>query len=310
MSPLLNRVLPLGLLLGCETTPPQPAAHACYDLDDGDFVDLSPPERVVGVGLSYAEHIKETGGAHTPGAPPPMFDKVWSPTAPRVTPPTLDAHLAAAEALEPGLPALLRERGVELQPLLDYEVELGIVLLEDVSAERLADPGDVPQLGFFVANDLSDRALAILGDGQADPYAYWGVSKSFPGFLPAASRAWVPSRPVRDGLPCLQLQTRVNGELRQDGATSDLIFTTTELLSHAAGAGGLRAGTWILTGTPSGVAIQTPPWKIKAAELLRLDRFRKLAIKQRAAADFLQPGDVVEVRAGGLGAVQTEIGGR
>lgn len=317
MSSLLNRSLLLvgGVVVGgtvwglvaAAAPQPQPAVHACYDMASGTSIALSPPKHVVGVGLSYAQHIAETGSPYTPDQPPPLFDKRWTPTTSTTALPTRDEQLAAAAPLEASLGASLEEQGIALQPLLDYEVELGIVVLEDISPAQLADPDYIPQLGFFVANDVSERSLAILGDGQRDPIAYWGVSKSFPGFLPTGTHAWVPTTPVRDGLPCVQLKTTVNGELRQDGSTRDLIYNTTALLEYAATQATLTAGTWVLTGTPSGVAIQTPGWKVRLSNMLGMDRFDKLSIKQGEAADFLQPGDVVVVQADGLGSVRSEI---
>lgn len=80
-----------------------------------------------------------------------------------------------------------------------------------------------------------------------------------------------------------RLTTRVNGELVQDGTTSDLIFTIPALIAHLARATTLNPGDLIITGTPSGVgAGQTPP-------------------------RFLKVGDVVEVEVEGLGPVTTPI---
>ena len=222
--------------------------------------------------------------------------------------PSPGALIAAADALEPGLADQLRARHPDLDPLLDYEVELGLVTLAEVDGKRLGDPQYAPPLGFFVANDLSARALALLGEREAT-YRFWGASKSFAGFSPAMSRAWIPRAHRRDGLPRVRLETRVNGELRQQQWAHDMVYTTSEFLRFIQDFAGepVRAGTWILTGTPGGVAIRTPRWKIRLASLLGVGRFRKLSIKLRERAKFLQPGDEVICSGSGLGSITTEI---
>lgn len=287
---------------------PSPAAHVRLSLDEGRFEPLEAPPRVIGLGLSYAAHLAETSSLTTRPAHPPVFDKAWSPTTERVQVPDAASWRAKAEAMQPGLPAELDARGLRAAPLLDYEAELGLVLLEDLDAARLAEDRP-PALGFFVANDLSDRALAVLGHGQADPYAWWGRSKGHPGFAPAAAQAWVPSAPVRDGVPDVTLRTTVNGEERQREDCGALLYTTTELLQAALAFAGepLPAGTWILTGTPGGVAVGSPTWMLRAADLLGLDRFQRFKAVQRRAAGFLQPGDEVVVEAEGLGRVAVRL---
>jgi len=71
----------------------------------------------------------------------------------------------------------------------------------------------------------------------------------------------------------------------------------------------LTRGTMILTGTPSGVAIQTPRWLVRASALAGVSRMKKLSIKlgQESSA-FLSPGDEVTVDAAQLGRVSVRIG--
>ncbi|MEO0323152.1 MAG: fumarylacetoacetate hydrolase family protein [Myxococcota bacterium] len=303
----------LGLFLSWPlSTPPVPAALHCHALSDGAYVALEAPAQVFGVGLSYAGHIEETAASFDAGASAPVFRKRAEATRPgaAVALPSPAALLARAEVLEPGLAAAVEADHPELDPLLDYEVELGIVLLEDVDPEDLRDPGFAPRLGFFVANDLSARALALLGEGRDDRETFWGVSKSFPGFLPLPTRAFVPREAHPSGVPCVVLETRVNGELRQRQSTRDLIYTPKAMLGFVRVAfpeARLSAGTVVLTGTPGGVAISTPRWKVRLAQLLELDRFTKLRLKLRERDAFLRPGDVVTVSGEGLGAVEVTV---
>jgi 2-keto-4-pentenoate hydratase/2-oxohepta-3-ene-1,7-dioic acid hydratase in catechol pathway len=267
---------------------------------DGSWIDLPPPRDVFGAGVTYRGHANETGGAIEPGAPPPVFRKAiaaWLPSGDAVATPSSDAMLAALDAIEPGLAGEMRGRMPWLPALLDYEVELGIVVLAPASRSDLA-VGKLPRLGWFLANDLTARACQILGEGQADPLRYWSVAKSFAGFLPVTPRAWVPDA-VEDRPPQIQLRTRVNGAARQDGAAADLAYKPSQLLAAAAAIAGrdLDTGDVVLTGTPPGVALRVPRWKRKLAELM-LDRFGKLdaAIDMYVGgAGFLRPGDTVEI---------------
>lgn len=292
---------------------PTPASFTCYDLGQGAYVPIAPPPWAFGVGLAYATHIEETASSFDPEGTPPVFEKhpsaaVRSETAVRL--PTANDVAVMVDALESGLGDTVREDYPDLDPLLDYEVEMGLVLLDDIDPESLGDPAFAPRLGFFVANDLSARSVQLLGEGQDDRYAFWGVAKSFPGFMPIADRAWVPERAVPNGIPCVELETRVNGELRQRQSTEDLVYTPREMLRfvHAAFPEvPLTKGTIVLTGTPGGVAMTTPRWLVRLANLLGLSRFRKLSTKLRNPEPFLQPGDRVTVRAQGLGKVHVTI---
>lgn len=117
---------------------PVPAAFHHYDLTHGSFVALDPPPEIFAVGLSYAKHIEETASEFDPAAVPPIFHKhprAWVGSAVGVTMPDTDALCAAAEELEPGLGKTLRQKYPELPALLDYEGELGLVLLEDIDTD-------------------------------------------------------------------------------------------------------------------------------------------------------------------------------
>ncbi len=301
----LNRRLSVG---------PTPADFHCYDVADGAYVPLDVPPRAFGIGLSYAAHIEETASEFDPDASPPVFEKRTSATirsGGEVRSPTADELIAAADAFEPGLGELLRADFPDLSALLDYEVELGFVLLEGIDPARLDDPAFAPRLGFFIANDLSSRSFQILGEGQANRFAYWGAAKSFPGFMPIADRAWVPEAAERNGIPCVEVEAVVNGEVRQRQSTDNLIYTPLQMLRflHARFPDvSLEAGTIVLTGTPGGVAMTTPRWLVRLSDLLGLDRFKKLSAKVNGGtARFLKAGDVVTVRAQGLGEVRVMI---
>lgn len=293
---------------------PQPAAFHCYDLGQGAYVPLEAPAQAFGIGLSYAAHIDETASSFDPDLAPPVFEKQPSSVARTddvVRLPTSEELIATADAFEPGLGITLRDAFPDLPALLDYEVELGFVILEDIDPSRLDDPSFAPRLGFFIANDLSARSIAILGEGRPNRYAYWGVSKSFPGFMPIADRAWVPEDPMPNGIPCLEIETLVNGEVRQQQSTENLIYTPLQMLRFVHEAFPdvpLSRGTVVLTGTPGGVAMVTPRWLVRLGGVLHLSRFRKLAAKLDGDTEsFLKSGDHVTVRGQGIGRVNVII---
>ena len=239
---------------------PEPADFHCYDLGQGAYVPLDGPSQGFGVGLSYASHIQETASSFDPKGAPPVFVKsprAWVRSGAEVPFPSPELLIQTVDAFEPGLGDTLRSDFPDLGPLLDYEVEMGLVLLEDIDPSQLDDPSFAPRLGFFIANDLSARSIGILGDGRPNRHAYWGMSKSFPGFMPAGDKAWVPETPMPNGIPCVEIESLVNGEIRQQQSTANLIYTPVEMLRfiHAEfPEAALSKGTTVLTGTPGGDA--------------------------------------------------------
>ncbi|MCE9598283.1 MAG: fumarylacetoacetate hydrolase family protein [Spirochaetia bacterium] len=292
---------------------PVPAQFVCLREIDGQFTTFTEePEHIYGIGLSYAKHIEETAHEFN-DAKPAVFRKATH-TLHRGNGVTLFPApnlIAQAEKFESGVGKILAERFPNMGPLLDYEVELGFVLLRDINPGDLEKPDFVPELGFFIANDVSSRALAVLGEGQKNRYEYWGMSKSFPGFLPVSVQIWIPANQKADAIPCVRIETRVNGQLRQSENTADMIFTPITMLRAIQSnypADKLKRGDRIVMGTPGGIALETPRWKARFAGLLSLDRFTKLKFILRANQDrFLKPGDQVSVSGEWLGSVTTEI---
>lgn len=148
---------------------------------------------------------------------------------------------------------------------LDYEAELVVVI---------GAGGTVG--GFAVADDISARDLQ-----RREPQ--WTRAKGADTFCP-----WGPwiTTPDEAGDPeDLRITSHVNGELRQDSRTSDLIFGIDALVAFLAETNTLDPGDLILTGTPSGVGMAMDPPR------------------------FLAPGDVVRCEVEGLGAIEHRIAG-
>jgi len=146
---------------------------------------------------------------------------------------------------------------------LDYEGELAIVMGAD---------GTIA--GYAVADDVSARDLQ-----RREPQ--WTRAKGADGFCP-----WGPWITTADAVPDpqnLRITTHVNGELRQDSSTSDLVFGPQELVDFISQTCTLEPGDLILTGTPSGVGMSLDP------------------------RQFLASGDVVRIEIESLGAIEHAI---
>jgi 2-keto-4-pentenoate hydratase/2-oxohepta-3-ene-1,7-dioic acid hydratase in catechol pathway len=288
----------------------QAADFTCLGEDDGQFSeDHLAFNHIYGIGLAYAKHINETASSFDASIGPPVFQKAsvsLTEAGSRVAIPTASDLVQAAEAIEPGIATQLQTQSIALTALLDYEVELAFVLLDDVSAEELKRADFIPKIGFLIANDVSARSVAILGEGQPNRFDYWGASKSFAGFTPNSGRIWVPSQQTQNGIPCVSLQTQVNGSVRQDESTANLIYRPKDMLhfiQQRYPQNSLKKGDLVLTGTPGGVIFNIPRWKVRLAEILGFDRFQKLSIAQRksSAEAFLKPGNTVRVSGEWLG---------
>jgi len=135
---------------------------------------------------------------------------------------------------------------------LDYEGELAVVI---------GSGGEVA--GYAVADDVSARDLQA-----REPQ--WTRAKGADGFCPFGP--WVTTADEVPDPEDLALRTWVNGELRQDARTSDLIFSIPELVAFIAQTCTLEPGDLILTGTPSGVGMALdPPRFLVSGDVVRID---------------------------------------
>jgi 2-keto-4-pentenoate hydratase/2-oxohepta-3-ene-1,7-dioic acid hydratase in catechol pathway len=180
-----------------------------------------PRSKVVGIGRNYAAHAAEMGG-EVPEEPL-MFLK------------------PNTSVIGPGDPIFHPRQSDEVH----FEGELAVVIsriCRDVPRERAADVIH----GYTVGNDVTARDLQRR-DGQ------FTRAKGFDSFCPLGP--WVETElDVSD----LRVQTFLNGEVRQDGRTRDLIFDVPTLIAHVTSVMTLLPGDVILTGTPEGVGPMTP----------------------------------------------------
>jgi len=187
-------------------------------LEEATLLPPVRPSKIVCVGRNYREHAAELG--HEVPKEPLIFFK----------PPS----------------ALLAPGGVIVRPAVsertDYEGELGVVIARRCS--RLGEGDDVRPyiLGYTCVDDFTARDLQNK-DGQ------WTRAKGFDTFCPVGPV-------VADGIDPwagVQVETRVNGEVRQSGNTRDFIFPLDVILRYISQVMTLEPGDLIATGTPKGV---------------------------------------------------------
>jgi 2-keto-4-pentenoate hydratase/2-oxohepta-3-ene-1,7-dioic acid hydratase in catechol pathway len=146
---------------------------------------------------------------------------------------------------------------------IDYEGELAVVIgkaAKDVPAERALDY----VFGYTIANDVTAR------DWQRDKALSGGQycrGKSFDGFLPLGP--WIVTADELGSPNAIRIRTTLNGNVMQDGNTSDMINDVAALVESLSSTMTLRPGAVILTGTPSGVGMaRTPPVWMKAGDTI------------------------------------------
>lgn len=160
--------------------------------------------------------------------------------------------------------------------MLDYEGELTVVIGKDGNNIREEDALDYV-LGYTSGNYISARNFQV-PEASGGQYCY---AKSFDGFAPVG-HAIVSPKVITDPQR-LKYVTKVNGEVRQETSTDDMIWSVRKLISHLSRGTTLRKWTVIMTGTPAGVGIFHKPQK------------------------FLKDGDVVEVVIDGVGTVKNTM---
>ncbi len=209
---------------------------------------LRPP-KFLAIGLNYADHVAEAG------LEPPKLPTVFNKQSTCVAGPRAPIHMP------------------RVSQALDYEGELGFVVGRRC---RHVPRGRAHEViaGYLVVNDVTVRDWQLR-------VPTWTMGKSFDTHGPIG-----PWLTTSDELPDphgLRLRTWVNGELRQDSSTKQLIFDCFALVEHLSTAFTLEPGDVVATGTPGGVGIAMKPPRL------------------------LQVGDLVRVEIEGLGALENPV---
>jgi 2-keto-4-pentenoate hydratase/2-oxohepta-3-ene-1,7-dioic acid hydratase in catechol pathway len=248
LSPVTAEIEPQTLI-------PAALARISAALDAGALPEADAPTayapplagigKIVCIGLNYTDHAAETGA--TPPAEPIIFMK------------------APDTVVGPQDDVLIPRRSVKT----DYEVELAIVL--GSTARYLDSPADARACiaGYAISNDVSEREFQTERGGQWDKGKNCETFNPFGPWLVTADEAGDPQD--------LPLRLWVNGQLRQDGNTKNMIFGIDYLVWYLSQFMTLYPGDVINTGTPAGVALGRPD------------------------KPYLRDGDIVEIEIGGLG---------
>lgn len=189
---------------------------------------VTAPNKIICVGANYLKHAQEAG---LPIPEHPIYFPKWTNS--------LSAH--GEDVVLPNL----TERG-------DYEVELVAVIGRQAHRVSVDDALDYV-FGYATGNDLSARELQMRS-------SQWTYGKAIDGFAPLGPYV-VTSDEVPDPQQ-LDLKTWVNGDLRQDSNTADMIFSVAEIVSDLSQIMTLEPGDLIYTGTPEGVVLgmKEPTW--------------------------------------------------
>ncbi|GAA1680134.1 fumarylacetoacetate hydrolase [Mycolicibacterium murale] len=254
---------------------------------------LSPvttPCRVMCQGANYRQHAIESGMDPDAREFNLFFDKtdaaVTGPCDPVVRP----AHVT----------------------LLDYEIELALVLRGTVTAPTTITPENLHDyvFGVTIANDLSARDVQL-------PQGQFLKGKSYRGFCPLGPVLAVLEPEDFTLLDDLELRLEVNGSLRQTDNTANMLYKPAETLTELSEFCNSDPGDVLLTGTPHGIVAGSPPALVRrlATALLPEDKMWAAFVKINQRKPYLQPGDVVTAsirNAAGtldLGTQQTTITG-
>ncbi|HIX20361.1 MAG TPA: fumarylacetoacetate hydrolase family protein [Candidatus Akkermansia intestinigallinarum] len=208
------------------------------------------PINIACLGKSYADHAMEFSG-----------DKPEEPSL----------FLKSPSAVSADLSCVINPAGAEK---LDYEVELAVVIGDTL---HRADEKEARRaiIGYTLMCDYSERSYQLEHGGQ------WTKGKSCDSFAPFG-----PVLVTRDEIPdpdALQLQLKVNGELRQNGNSSQLIRPVAQLVAYVSQFITLNPGDVVSTGTPGGVGMGMNPPR------------------------YLKPGDVVEFGCDAIGWVRQTV---
>ncbi|MET4157014.1 fumarylacetoacetate hydrolase family protein [Agromyces sp. PvR057] len=184
---------------------------------------IAAPGKVVCIGLNYRDHAEETGAALP--AEPVIFMKDPS------------------TVVGPFDDVLIPRNSTKT----DWEVELGVVI--GTTARYLASPDEALShvAGYAVSHDVSEREFQLERGGQ------WDKGKSCETFNPLGP-VLVPAADVADP-QALGLRLWVNGEIRQNGTSADMLFSVAHVIWYLSQFMVLRPGDLINTGTPAGVAL-------------------------------------------------------
>ncbi|KZE38756.1 2-keto-4-pentenoate hydratase [Bhargavaea cecembensis] len=272
-------VLREGAIAPLKTT----AANAVGLLEEGlqeegplveikDVKLLSPvvaPQQIICQGVNYGEHRAETGMAPKR----PAFNMIFTKAESSVCGPE---------------DAILRPEHVRL---LDYEIELGLVLAKEVNANSVITAENLHEYiaGLVITNDVSARDVQLT-------QLQWHKGKSYRTFCPVGPYFTVLTEEEFGRLDDLRLTLKVNGEVRQQALVSQMLYNPLETLQELAQVMDLKPGALLMTGTPGGVAMNLKPEELATMTSLTASPEEKQQVIDRQLKQdrYLNDGDVIE----------------
>lgn len=246
------------------------AAQAVVPIEN---VQLLPPvthhQQFICQGVNYRSHIAESG-LRADDFP---FNTIFTKAPSCIT---------AADAPVPR-PAHVH--------LLDYEIELGIVLRRQLPAGTQVTSDGLPQwlAGVTIVNDLSARDIQL-------PQGQFYKGKSYRGFGPVGPVLVLLTPQEWARWPELHLRLGVNGQTRQDAYCAEMIHGPAATLTELSALHDLHPGDLIATGTPAGCAARAPgkAAMFMAKHLLSdAGKWRMFVSKGRTNPAYLRPGDCI-----------------
>ncbi|MHC4399032.1 MAG: fumarylacetoacetate hydrolase family protein [Planctomycetota bacterium] len=211
---------------------------------EADSLRLAPPipspEKVICVGVNYADHARESG--MEPPPEPVIFSKFGT---------ALRAH---------GDPIVLPRSSDQV----DYEAEL-VVVIGTGGRHVPKEEARAHIAAYACGNDVSARDWQLHKPGRQ-----WLLGKTFDSFAPVG-----PALVTADEVPHpgnLRIRARLNGQPMQDSNTDQLIFGVDELVAYVSGVCTLSPGDLIFTGTPPGVGMaRKPPVFLKPGDVVEVE---------------------------------------
>ncbi|MCO5142520.1 MAG: fumarylacetoacetate hydrolase family protein [Oligoflexia bacterium] len=233
---------------------------------------ISSPCQIICQGKNYLDHKKETGVSLKSSHKNILFTK-------------------APSSIASAYDALSVPQGVSL---LDYEIELGLLIGKPIKKELLSDVDPLDYIaGVFIANDVSARDIQV-------PHRQWFRGKSYRGFCPLGPYLVLLEKNEKEWIYDLNLELKVNGSIRQKSSTSLMLHEPRATLREISEIFDLYPGDILLTGTPGGVAMRVAPksfWQKISKLWVDEDQVFSDFIEQQKLSDrYLKEGDIVEAK--------------
>lgn len=228
---------------------------------------VTPQQQFICQGINYRSHIAESG-LRVENFP---FNTLFTKASSSIT---------AADA------PVVRPAHVQL---LDYEIELGLVLRRPIPAGTQVGPDELHHwlAGVTIVNDLSARDVQL-------PQGQFYKGKSYRGFGPVGPVLLLLSAEEWRRWPELRMRLAVNGQPRQDAYCAEMIHAPAATLTELAGLQELQAGDLIATGTPAGCAARAPgklAMFVMRHVLSEATKWRLFIAKGSRNPAYLRPGD-------------------